>query len=447
MKKFFEIYFPFYKSNLALAVPVMISQLGQSVVMMADNIMTGVLGTVPLAATSFANAVFIIGFVLAQGIAFGATPLVGPNYATGKHRKSANLFQHSFIVNLCVALVVGTIMYSVSFYMDRLGQDADVCALAVPYYRVLVVSLVPYMIFLSFKQFLEGVGNTRYAMIITIICNLINILFNYLLIFGKCGFTEMGVTGAGVSSLISRICMPLLYVVLFIKRDSLRRYFYFFRRKDINWADLKKLSSVGLPIGAQMSVECGVFGISTIMAGWFGAVQQASHQIALSVSTMTFMVVCGIGSASTILVSHCYGRGEILKMKRSAYATIQITFVYSLLCCLTVLLTRFYVPRIFSSDSEVLGLAAVLFVFMGIYQIADAMQSVLIGILRGMADVTATMLITLFSYVFVDLPVSYVVSVRLGYGAIGIWIGFCAGLYTLSLLLAIRFFLKTRHLK
>lgn len=447
IKRTIKSYIPFYKRNLNLAIPVMISQLGQSVVMLADSIMTGQLGTNALAATSFANAIFIIGFVLAQGIGFGATPLIGPQFASGNYKRAGVLFHHSIYLDMLAAFGVGGLMYIVSYFLDCMGQDEEVVKLAIPYYQVLVLSLIPYMLFLSFKQFMEGIGNTKYAMIITIISNIINIVFNYLLIFGKCGFPQMGVLGAGVASLIARCSMPICYILLFRYKNSLNRYFLFFNVKSLNWKDIKSISKMGLPIGIQMFIECLVFSLSAVMAGWFGAIQLASHQIAINLSSLTFMVVTGISSATTIVVSHNLGQKRMADMKQSGLASLHITLIYSISCGVIIYLFRHLIPLAFSRDPSVIELSAILLTFAAIYQIADGLQSVGLGALRGMGDVHAPMYIATFSYICINLPAGYIMAEVFGWEAKGVWGGFICGLFTLATCVLIRFWMKTKHIE
>ena len=444
-KKLIRSYVPFYRRNLAIAIPVMLSQLGQAMVMLADTMMVGRIGTNELAAVSFANAVFLVGFVLAQGIAFGSTPVIGPNYATGNYRKAGLLFQHSIVVDATAAIAIGGGMYALSHFMDRMGQEEAVWKLAVPYYRTLVISLFPYLIFLAFKQFMEGLGNTKYAMQITILTALLNILLNWIFIFGKCGCPAMGVLGAGIATLISRCCMPILYLALFRKRPSIWRYFRFFGKR-LNWKDVSRLSSIGLPIGLQMFIECSCFSLSAIMAGWFGSTSLASHEIAMNISSLTFMVVTGIASGTTIRVSHQLGQQHYTDMRKAGIASMHLSICYNLICALLMLTFRHQIPLAYTSDANVIGLSATLLIFAALYQIADGLQSVTLGALRGMSDVHLPMVIATTGYVCINLPISYLLGVKAHWGIYGIWTGFIIGLYAVAGMAIIRYLTKTRQI-
>ena len=301
---------PQYKANLALAGPVVLSQIGQVIVQLSDNLMVARLGALPLAAVSFGGAVFTIFLFWGTGLSLGLTPLTGEAYAQRKIRTTAGLLQNALVLYSLVGLLLFGVLWMLGDLLEYMGQSPEVVRLAVPYYRYLAWSIIPYMVYLSFKQFLEGVGNTRTGMAVVLIANAINIVFNYLLIFGKGGFPELGAAGAGLSTLISRICMPLFMLAYFLWNQSVRRYFAFFSRTVQTWRNIRRLLSVGLPISVQVVLEVMAFALSSIMMGWIGPSELAAHQIVLSVGTMAYMMQVGISTATTILVSHAYGRKD-----------------------------------------------------------------------------------------------------------------------------------------
>ncbi|MCB9017866.1 MAG: MATE family efflux transporter [Prevotellaceae bacterium] len=435
-------YLPFYRRNLIVAIPVVLSQLGQGVVILADSIMVGSLGTNELAAASFANAIILVGYLFVLGISFGATPVIGKHYSGGKHREAAVLFQNSILLDMLILLIVGAGLYVTSFYLDRMGQDTAVCELAAPYYRWLLYSLPPLFLFQSFKQFMEGIGDTKYAMMITLFSDALNIVLNYLLIFGKLGFPEMGMVGAGVATFLARLTMPILYLCVFFMRPSLMRYFYFFRVKVFSLSRLKNLGSIGIPIGFQMLIESVTFSLSAVMVGWFGAASLSSHQVAMNLSSITFMMVSGISSATTIRVSHQLGSHDYVSMQKAGFASMHLCSCFNFVCALLFILFRYQIPLAFSSDPEVVELSATLLIMAALYQIADGLQVVTLGALRGMSDVKAPMRVAVFCYLVVNLPVGYLLGVVLEMGAVGIWIGFIVGL-NLAAVLLIRRFIKT----
>lgn len=444
LKNRYRTYRPHYKKTLLLALPIMLSQLGNAIVMLSDTLMVGHIGKNELAAVAFGNAIFIVGFVLVQGVTFGSTPLIGSSYASGRHRYASEQFANSLIVDLLATFAVGGLMWAVSYAMPHMGQDEAVWQLAIPYYRVLVLSLIPYVVFLAFKQYLEGLGNTRYSMNITLACCLLNVLLNYIFIFGKCGVPQMGVYGAGLATLIARLVMPVLYLLLFRYKSNLWRHFFFFKANALKWKEMKKLGAVGLPIGGQMFIECLAFSCSAIMAGWFGAAALAGHEIAMNMSSLTFMMVTGISSGTTICVSHQKGMGNQKGVKKSGNAALQLGFCYSISCALILALGSKVIPLLFTTDDEVIGIASTLLLFAAVYQIPDGMQSISLGALRGIADVKMPMYICSFCYLAVNLPFSYLVAVKMGMGINGIWLGFIIGLGTVSAIMITRWRRKTR---
>lgn len=247
---------PQYRENLSLAVPVMLSQVGQVVVQLFDNAMVGRLGALPLAAVSFGGAVFVIFLFWGTGLSMGLTPLVGEMYARRDYRSSARLLQNALTLYGGVGIVLFAILWVLGDFLGSMGQSPEVAELARPYYGYLAWSVVPFMLFAAFKQFLEGIGNTITGMVVVLTANGVNILFNYLLIYGHWGFPEMGAAGAGLATLISRICMPLFTLGYFLSVPSLRRYFLFFAWIAQGWRTTRRLLAVGLPISMQWCSKC-----------------------------------------------------------------------------------------------------------------------------------------------------------------------------------------------
>lgn len=429
----FRSYLPYYKRNLQIAGPIMLSQLGGAVTQLADNIMVGRLGTVELAAASFANAIFSVGFLLAFGISMAITPLVGRHYVRSEHEVVAGYLQNSLVAILLATLVISVILACLCPLFGYMGQSPEVVELAAPYYLLLVVSLLPFMLYAYLKQFLEGLGNTNVAMVITIIANVVNVLFNYFWIFGNCGFTKLGVVGAGAATLLSRVIMPLMFIPVLARRHEWMRYIKMFSRSRFSLRTAGEVFRVGLPISGQMSIEMGAFSLSTIMVGWMGAVSLAAHQITISMSMMTFMAVIGIGNATTIRVSHQYGLRDYKSLRMAANASIHLSLVINTLLGLLVIIFRREIPMAYSTDPEVVELASHLMFWLGCYQVVDSLQGVGLGILRGMTDVLVPMIAAFVAYGLICLPTGYALGIKAGLGAEGVWIAFTIGLAFASL--------------
>lgn len=428
-----------YKQNLKLAAPVMISQVGVVAVQLFDNAMVGRLGALPLAAVSFGGTVFFMIFILITGVAMALTPLVGEQFAKKNYRAAAVYFQNSMVLFLLVGIFAFSIQYISVPLMFCLGQPQEVVEMAIPYYEYLVWSVIPYMIFCSFKQFLEGIGNTSVNMMIILSANLINILFNWLLIYGNWGFPMMGAAGAGLATLISRICMPVFVIIYFFNKQALKRYFYFFKQSNFTLKSMYTLISIGLPISLQMFMEGAAFALTSIMMGWIGTVEIAANQIALTVSNFAFMIVVGLGAATTIRISHEYGKNNIWELKKAANASYHMTLLWNTFTALTFILLREYIPRIFTDDPEVIHVAAHLLIFVAAFQFSDGLQSISVGILRGIKDVKPVMRIAFFSYIVINLPVGYLCAFILNWGESGLWVGFIFGLSVAAVLLISRF--------
>ena len=443
----FKTYLPFYKSNLTVAIPVILSQIGQVVVQMVDTMMVGRLGAVELASVSFASAIFNLGLLFTTSCGMGLTPLVGQNNSKGNHQQVSALFQNSFLFNLILGVGVMCIILGSTFFMDNMGQDAGVTTLATPYLRIIAVSLVPVLLFVSFKQFLEGIGNTRTAMIITIGTNIVNIALNYILIYGKFGAPALGVNGAAYATLISRILMTIAFLFMFFYTKDLRKYFTLFRRKHFGYPYLKELAVVGLPIGTQVLSEQVAFSLTAIMVGWLGPIALASHQVAMNVSTFVYMIMVGLGAACTIRVSNHFGLQSLEKMKQSAYASYHLTFGAAIITASTIIGLRYQIPSMFTTDTEVINLSAQLLIIAALYQIPDGLQVASLGALRGIADVKKPMLYASMAYLGLNIPVGYFCGFILNMGAKGIWVGLIFGLTAAAICFIYRFENKYRILK
>ncbi len=432
-------YIPFYKRNLAIAIPVILSQVGQVSVQLVDNIMVGHLGTTQFAAASFAGTVVINGIVFGMGFSFGLTPLVGEAFGKGHHREAAGLFKHSLLTNLILAGVLALFMFFMSFFMRYMGQPLEVVKLAIPFYLWLVASIIPFLIFFSFKQFAEGIGNTRVAMYITIGVNVLNIILNYLLIYGKMGFPVLGINGSCIATFIARLCMPLSMLIFFFRKRSFNRYFYFFKDIKFQYQTILKLFSIGIPIGIQMIMEVASFSLGSIMMGWFGDTYIAAHQIVLTLSTLTYMISNGIASGTTIRVSHQFGARRYQDMRNAAYASFHIVLIFMSLSAFVFIVFRNYLPVIFTSDVRVISSASMLLIVAGFFQIFDGLQTVALGALRGVADVKIPMYGSFVAYILLSLPIGYFCAITLCLGPIGIWIGFLSGLFFAAITFLLRF--------
>lgn len=440
MFRFYRKHKKYYKQNINLAVPVIISQVGQVSVQLADSIFVGHLpGSVPLAAVSFGAAVYFLMYLFGDGISLGLTPLVGEKYAQGNFRQSAIYFQNALVLFAVMGVAIYGLQLAIVPLMSHFGQDPEVVAMAIPFYKYLALSMIPFMIFAAFKQFLEGLGNTKVSMWIVITANVVNIILNYTFIFGKFGFPAMGVTGSGLATFIARMLMPIMIAVYFFRKDSLRRYFGFFSRLNFSIRNILELLKVGLPISIQMFIEGGIFSLTTIMVGWMGAVALAANQIALSIISTSFSLMIGIVAATTILVSHAVGRGSRRDVQRIATSSYHLGIVYSLTIAVLFLSLRKFIPMAYTDDPQVMTIASTLLIVAAIFQFMDCMQFISIGILRGLKDVRYTMGVAFVAYLLINLPMAYIMAFVLDLGPAGVWSGYIFGLGTAAILLNRRY--------
>ncbi len=431
-------YIPIYKKNLNLAFPVILSQVGQVTVSLADTMMVGHAGTSELAAASFSNSIFLIGMLLGIGITMGMTPLVGKVYSQKKEQEVGEYLKNGVIVHALGIVVIVAVMTVVSFFLDNMGQPQDVARKAFPYFLILVASLAPMLLFYSFKQFFEGVGNTKIAMTITLSANVINITLNYILIFGKLGFPALGLNGAGIATFIARLLMPLLLIPVVLKSEKFKSLFLYGRQAKIQLKKMREMLSVGLPIGLQIIVEVLTFSMGAVMMGWLGKEPLAAHQVALGMSSFSYMVCLGIGAGTTIHVSHELGTHNYLQLRRTIFASAHLIILFMILMGILFVIFRYQLPRLFTGDESVIVIAAGLLIVAALYQVFDGLQVALLSALRGLSDVKIPMLMAFFSYSVVGVPVSYICAFWFNLGAVGIWLGFLVGLAVASILFGLR---------
>ena len=467
----FRKYLPYYKRNLKVALPVMLTQLGASLVGLFDSIMVGRYATVDLAAVSFSNALFFTVMVFAMGALMGLTPLVGfqvgslsSNSDSGQTSNSehydqsdnsitsspqsliSSLFQNGMLFTVLLSIFTLVLLGGCIPFLHCFGQDPAVVETARPYYVLIVLSIVPFLFFTFFKQFLEGLGNTSVAMVITLVMNGLNIFLNWLFIYGNWGCPELGATGAGIGSLIARIGMPICFVVVMFLRHEWKDYLLAVRLRNFQASVLKQLSRIGFPIGVQTLMETIAFTAAFVFIGWISKEALAAHQIANQICDMTFMVILGIGSATTIRVSHQLGANNLEGVRMASNASIHLVLLINAIGATVMIGFRNYIPLLFTHDQEVIIIASKLVVLAGVLQLADGLQVVAASMLRGITDVKVPMIIAMFSYTIVCISIGLFLAFPMGMGAVGIWIGFVVGLSVAAICLHTRFRIKFNQL-
>jgi MATE family multidrug resistance protein len=449
----------------------MLTQLGASLVGLFDSIMVGRYATVDLAAVSFSNALFFTVMVFAMGALMGLTPLVGFQVGsltasesersnsvsglTSNNERSewsdcraiiSSLFQNGMLFTVLLSIFTLVLLGGCIPFLHCFGQDPAVVEAARPYYILIVLSIVPFLFFTFFKQFLEGLGNTSVAMVITLVMNGLNIFLNWLFIYGNWGCPELGATGAGIGSLVARVGMPICFVAVMYIRREWKGYLTSIRSYHLRMTVIKELAKIGFPIGIQTLMETIAFTAAFVIIGWISKEALAAHQIANQLCDMTFMVILGIGSATTIRVSHQLGAKNLEGVRMAGNASIHLVLVINAIGTALMIGLRNQIPLLFTEDQEVIAIASQLLVWAGILQFADGLQVVAAAMLRGITDVKVPMVIAMVCYTIVCLSVGLCLAFPMGMGAQGIWIGFVVALALAALCLHIRFRIKFNQL-
>mgnify|MGYP002520713854 CR=1 FL=1 len=448
-------YLPYYKRNLKVAIPVMLTQIGGALVGLFDTMMVGHYATVDLAAVSFSNALFFTVMVFASGALMGLTPLIGvqdgemskyPEKGDIIRRKIASLLQNGLYFTLIIGVITTLLLAVCIPLLGHFGQDTEVVEVARPYYILIVISLLPYLLFCLQKQFLEGLGNTVVAMIIVLTMNALNVLLNWVFIYGHWGAPAMGATGAGIATLVSRVGMPICMFAVIALHRNWRGYLQMFSRRLSSWREVCHIARIGFPIGGQTFFETVTFTLAVVVVGWISKEAIAAHQIATQVSNLTFMLALGIGAGTTIRVSHQLGKGDLPAVRMASNASIHLVVLINTFAAALMIGLRHYIPLLFTEDAEVIAIASQLLIFAGLYQYSDGLQAVGAAMLRGITDVKVPMVIAFVSYIIVGLSVGLVCAFPLDMGAAGIWVGFIVGLTFAAVLFHTRFNKKYRKM-
>lgn len=427
-----------------LGFPIVVAQLGTIVTGFADTIMVGQYGTNELSAAGFTNNVFglIIYFLL--GFSYSTTPVVGAFYGQGRYADAARSLKESLLANMGTCAAVVALMAVLYFNLHLLGQPEELLPLIAPYYLVVLASLPFVSAFNALKQFCDGVGDTKMPMWVMIGGNVMNIIGNYLLIFGKLGCPELGLVGAGVATLIARVMMVVAIIVLIL---TSRRYAMYREglRMRVTADGVKHLTRKGLPVGLQLCMEASAFSLCGVMMGWLGAVPLAAHQVMCTISTLCFMVYYGIGAAVAIRISHFRGQGQWTEVRRVAGVGLTMTLATGLILSVLIFVLRYPIASMFTTSDEVVSVVVALIAPMMVYQIGDCIQIVYANSLRAIEDVKMMMMYAFIAYILVSIPLSYLFAFTLGMGPEGIWWAFPFGLTTAGVLFLTRFNKTTRQ--
>ena len=415
---------------------------------MVDTVFLGKIGPAEQAACILSNNLYILLLVFGIGVSYATTPLVTSANQNMDLLKKASLFKNSIFLNVSVSIICFIVLFLSSGLLKYMHQPEDVIKLAVPFFNVLIFSMIPISLFFTCKQYCEGLSNTRMALFISIIGNVINIILNYLLIYGKFGFPELGYIGSAWASFISRVFMGFSFLYLIFKSPVTKEISAVYNRVKINKKELFHLAKIGLNAGLQLTFEVAAFVIAGLMAGTFGKEQIDAHGIALSIAAFTYMFASGISSASSIRAGIYKAQDNWLEIKQAAFSSIKLVMLIMGGFAILFLMINNFLPKVFSSDLQIVNLASKLLIIAALFQLFDGIQVTIVGILRGLEDFKIPTLISLVGYWIIALPLAYWLAFILKLETVGVWIGLLVSLIFAAIILFWRLnYLINKNLK
>jgi MATE family multidrug resistance protein len=422
-----------------------VSQIGHIVTGMVDNIFLGAIGKTEQAAGILATNLFVLILVFGIGISYAATPLTSAASIDKNNTEKGFLLKNSVYMNLGISVILFLVLFFMSPLLGKMGQPQDVVEMAIPFFNVLIFSIIPVSFYFSAKQYAEGLSNTKMAMYISIVGNLLNIVLNYLLINGYCGLPEMGYMGAAWATFTSRVFMgaAAMYIIMNNKKFSYVRPFY--KAASVSKKHLSRLFKIGIGSALQFTFEVAAFILCGLMTGWYGKEQIDAHGIAMSMAAFTYMFGSGIGGAVSIRVAGFRAQGDTLNMKMAGKSSF--IMVVCLMSCIALLFFLFhtFLPMAFTRDKEILELASGLLLIAAFFQLFDGTQVVALGVLRGMEDVKFPTIVTLIAYWGIALPLAYFLAEKMQLRAYGVWYALSLSLILVAVALYWRFRFLTRN--
>lgn len=444
-----------FSYNLRLAYPVILGMLGHTLIGIVDNFMVGNLGSTELAAVSLGSSFVFIGMSLGIGFSTAITPFIAEADAEKDDKKIRTTFHHGLLLCTVLGIVIFILIVLSKPIMGLMDQPEAVVKLATPYIDWVAFSLIPVIIFQGYKQFADGLSQTKYSMYAIYFTNVVHIFFNYVLIYGVWGFPKMGILGAALGTVISRIMMVVFMHFMMRRNATFKKYFKNFTFKEIKKSILMKIINLGLPSAMQMLFEVTLFTAAIWLSGSLGKNSQAANQIALIMASTTFMFAMGFSVTAMIRLSYLKGAKDFKNLIITAKSIFLLTIIFEIFFGFIFVIFHNYLPHLFLNmddatqiidNEEIILIASKLLLVAAVFQISDGIQVVVLGALRGLQDVKIPMYITFVAYWIVGFPVSFYLGRYTSLGATGIWIGLLAGLSVAALFLYIRFTRLTRKM-
>lgn len=428
---------------LKIGIPIMLGQACVIILSFADNIMIGWYGVDDLAASSFVNGIINLFIFTELGFACGLTPVVGSLFGKNDSRGIGAAVKNGLAVNGAVGITGLVVLAIIYAFLDRFGQEPELLPIIRPYFIVVGISTIFALGFNTLKQFSDGICRPVVAMCLLMGGNLLNIFGNWVLIYGKLGFPELGLLGAGLSTLFSRIAMLVVFSAWLMNSKSLKEYYQAFRQSKVSRKGIRRLFSLGYPLALQTGMETSTFTMSAVMAGWLGATTLAAHQVTLTISQICFMLMTGLATAVSVLVSNAYGQNDMKSVRGYASKGYFMILAVSVFFCTAIWLFRFPIVGMFTDSEEVTAIALSLLIVLFTYQFGDGLQLCFCNALRGIQDVKPIMLMAFVSYYLIAIPSAYLLGFKAGLGITGIWMGFPIGLTVAGIFYYIRFRRRT----
>lgn len=425
---------PHYSATLRLGLPIAIGQIGVIVMGFADTVMVGRYATDALAASSFVNNLFMLVNFLLMGYSYGLTPLIGAAFGRNDLAEAGGIFKQALMANTLWGLLLTAVMGGLYFFIGQMGQPVEILPLVRHYYLYILVSVPFVMLFNVTRQFTDGTTDTATGMWILLTGNVINVVGNALLIYGLGGFPEMGLDGAGLATLLSRIYMAVALLVVVARHRRYAPYRQGWKAERLSRKAVADVNRLSLPVAMQMGMESGSFTCSAIMAGWLGAASLAGYQVMVTIGTLGFLFYYSLGAGLSIRVATFFGTNDWAQVRLATRAGVHILGAMALVSSLLMLVFARSLIGLFTSDAEVAGVCMTLIAPLMVYQFADAMQICLANVLRAMKQVVSMMRVAFISYIIVNIPMGYALGFVLGWGEVGIFLAFSCGLYTAAVL-------------
>ena len=434
----------YYRDIIRLGLPILVGQLGMIVTGFADNIMVGRYSTEALASASFVNGVFNVVIFCCLGFTYGLTPLVGALYGRGEHRRIGALLRNGLFLNVLYSVAITIALAGMYFGLHLMGQPEELLPLIRPYYLTALAGVLPVCVFNVFAQWLYGTNDTRTPMWIILGGNVLNIIGNYLLIFGHCGVPEMGLLGAGISTLAARTLTAVAIACVFAFGRKAAQVRAGFMESRLDRRSISRIWHTSLPVSMQMTFESGSFSVAAIMSGWLGAIPLAAYQIVVITGTLGFCVYYSVGAAISVVVSNVSGSGDTVQMRRAAWHGYHIMLVLMTASSLIFAFAGRDILGVFTNDTAVLAAASALIFPLVLYQLGDATQITFANALRGTSHVMPMLWIAFVSYIVVGIPATWLLAFPVGLGLYGIILSFSASLFLAGALFLIYFLRATR---